>query len=153
MSTFPSNTLPFWAVLSTLWSGHASHIFPFKQPYFYTHVESLWYPWNELYNLITMWKKKKVFLFFLPGYALFSIIERQQLIVPSSLSLFVTLQTCPQTFLSQIEWSWVCLISVNEGSISLFFWSPFSHSSSTVSFLMWKEPAACRTPGTYRDSQ
>lgn len=41
ISTFPSNTLPFCAVLCTLWAGHASHIFPLKQPYFYTHVQSL----------------------------------------------------------------------------------------------------------------
>lgn len=38
------HSLPFCAVLRTLQAGRDSHIFPFKQPYFYTNVYILLYP-------------------------------------------------------------------------------------------------------------
>lgn len=138
ISTLPSNTLPFWAVSCILWAGHASHIFPLKQPYFYTHVESLWCPWNEPYNLITMWKKN-VFLFCCLVMHCFSVI-----VIPSSSSLCFWLYRLALK-LSQFEQSWVCSISVHVESLSLFFWSPFFPSFF-----------CCILPdmhGTHRDSQ
>lgn len=146
----PLKHTPILCSLSTLWAGHTSHIFPLKQPYFYTHVESMIsLKWTLQLNYHV---KKLWFCFAVWLCTFFYNTERQQLAVPSSSSLYLWLYRLVLK-LSHTEQSWVCLISIHEGSLSLFFWSPFSCSSSSVSFLIWKEPPACRTHGTHRDSQ
>lgn len=130
-----------WTHLSTLWAGH---IFPLKQPYFYTHVQSLWCPWNEPYNLITMQKKSCIFVL-LPGSALFSKIEREATTSCSQffISTFVTLQTCPQAF---PDWA----------ELSLFNLCSWKKSFSVLLITIFPLFFCCILPdthGTHRDSQ